>query len=80
MSEKKKKFGERELVYVTHPVSPEVKAQLVEAGLKIVDAAFAGPDDDVIDGSQPLEPAGKPKKAPAGKQAAKAVNEEPPES
>lgn len=84
MSGETKNFGERELAYVTHPVSPEVKAALMAEGLKIVDAVFAGPEDNVIDGAaiaaelagEPeLKKPAAPKKAPAGKQAAKPVGD-----
>ena len=32
---------ERKIIYEPHPVSPERKAELVNSGYKIIDAAFA---------------------------------------
>jgi len=37
--------------FVTHPITPAVKAHLNAQGLRVVDARHAGPEDDIIDGA-----------------------------
>lgn len=45
---------ERKTIYVTHPLRPELKREAVEAGLKILDAAFAPKGERIMDGQTGL--------------------------
>lgn len=42
-----------EIIYEPHPVTPERKAELREAGFKIIDAKFAPPETQAKDKSKP---------------------------
>jgi len=54
-------------VYVEHPVTPELKAELIASGARIVDARFAPPGADIYkakaeaETAPEAEPEAKPK-------------------
>lgn len=45
---------ERKIVYATHPLRPEIKAEANKAGVKIIDAAFAPEGERIMDGQTGL--------------------------
>lgn len=49
------------VIYVVHPVSPELKAKLRAEGRKIVDAQFAQDGDEVLNPHAAEPEAEKPK-------------------
>lgn len=61
-------------IYTTHPVDPEVKAEIRSKGGKIIDARFAPEGEEIIDGQtgaavKAEKPKADPKpKAPAAKE------------
>lgn len=60
---------DRKIIYATHPLRPEIKAEAVASGCKIIDAAFAPEGERIMDGQTGEEvgaekPKAKPKAAP----------------
>ena len=56
-------------VYVEHPVTPELKAELIASGARIVDARFAPPGADIYKAKPDVEaaPEGEPEAKPKPK-------------
>ena len=62
-------------VYVEHPVTPELKAELIASGARIVDARFAPPGADIYKAKAEAEiaPEAEPEAKPKPKAKRKAA-------